>query len=115
MATSHWFLALTHSTCNLIGPWTTHTNTQSHTDTTCRAAQTTKIAQKRQQKPESGIKDGFEERQHERNLSFTLPFFTRKVSTVTFSEEGYTLSRSQNDKTTDITFDNLFPPLRHSR
>ena len=30
--------------------------------------------------------------------SFILPFFTRKVSTVTFSEGGYTLSRLQNDK-----------------
>ena len=34
--------------------------------------------------------------------SFTLPFFTRKVSTVTFSEGGYTLSRSQKDKTSNI-------------
>ena len=31
--------------------------------------------------------------------SFILPFFTRKVSTVTFSEGGCTLSWSQNDKT----------------
>ena len=34
--------------------------------------------------------------------SFISPFFTRKVSTVTFSEGGYTLSRSQNDKTSNI-------------
>ena len=34
--------------------------------------------------------------------SFILPFFTRKVSIVTFSEGGYTLSRSQNDKTSNI-------------
>ena len=34
--------------------------------------------------------------------SFNLPFFTRKVSTVIFSEAGYTLSRSQNDKTSNI-------------
>ena len=34
--------------------------------------------------------------------SFILPFFTRKVSTVIFSEGGYTLSRSQNDKTSNI-------------
>ena len=41
--------------------------------------------------------------------SFILPFFTRKVSTVTFSEGGYTLSRSPNDKTsnTHSHFDNL--------
>ena len=45
--------------------------------------------------------------------SFILPFFTRKVSTVTFSEEGYTLSRSQMIKL--LTFDKLFPPLRQSR
>ena len=34
--------------------------------------------------------------------SFILPFFTRKVSTVTVSEGGYTLYRSQNDKTSNI-------------
>ena len=34
--------------------------------------------------------------------SFILPFFTRKVSTVTFSEGGCTLSRSQNDKPSNI-------------
>ena len=34
--------------------------------------------------------------------SFISPFFTRKVSTVKFSEGGYTLSRSQNDKTSNI-------------
>ena len=34
--------------------------------------------------------------------SFILPFFTRKARTVTFSEGGYTLSRSQNDKTSNI-------------
>ena len=45
--------------------------------------------------------------------SFILPFYTRKVSTVNFSEGGYTLSRSQNDKTSNT--DNLFSPLRHSR
>ena len=40
-------------------------------------------------------------------------FYTRKVSTVIFIEGGLPPSRSQNDKTS--TFDNLFPPLRHSR
>ena len=39
--------------------------------------------------------------------SFILPFFTGKVSTVTFSEGGYTLSQSQSDKL--LTFNNLFP------
>ena len=34
--------------------------------------------------------------------SFILSIFTRKVSTVTFSEGGYTLSRSQNDKTSNL-------------
>ena len=34
--------------------------------------------------------------------SITFPFFTRKASTVTFSEGGYILSRSQNDKTSNI-------------
>ena len=34
--------------------------------------------------------------------SFILLFFTGKVSTVTFSEGVYTLSRSKNDKTTNI-------------
>ena len=34
--------------------------------------------------------------------SFILPFFTRKVSTVTFSEGGCTLSRSQNDIISNI-------------
>ena len=50
--------------------------------------------------------------------SFILPFFTRKVSTVTFSEGGYTLSRSQNHDKTSLNIwsvDILFPPLRHSR
>ena len=46
---------------------------------------------------------------HSQNIdfpeSFILPFLTRKVSTVTFSEGGYTLSRSQNDKL--LTSDNL--------
>ena len=32
--------------------------------------------------------------------SFTI-FITRKVSTVTFGEGGYTLYRSQNDKTSN--------------
>ena len=41
---------------------------------------------------------------------FVLPFFTRKVSTVIFSEGGYALSRSQNDKT-----DNSFSPLQHGK
>ena len=34
--------------------------------------------------------------------SFTLPYFTRKVSTVTFSEGGYALSPLQNDETANI-------------
>ena len=34
--------------------------------------------------------------------SFILPFFIRKVSTVIFSEGGYALSRSQNDKPSNI-------------
>ena len=34
--------------------------------------------------------------------SFILPFFTRKVSTVIFSERGYTLSQSQNENTSNI-------------
>ena len=35
--------------------------------------------------------------------SFTLPLFTRKVySIVIFSEGGYALSQSQNDKTSNI-------------
>ena len=34
--------------------------------------------------------------------SFILPFFTRKVSAVTFREGGCTLYRSQNDKTSNI-------------
>ena len=34
--------------------------------------------------------------------SFILPFFTRKISIVTFIEGGYVLSRSQNDKTSNI-------------
>ena len=34
--------------------------------------------------------------------SFILPFFTGKVSTVIFSEDGYALSRSKNDKTSNI-------------
>ena len=67
MPTSYWFLALTHSTTNLIGPWTTHTNTQSHTDTTC-TLRSLKHLKKRQRKPESGIKGGFEEMEHERNF-----------------------------------------------
>ena len=33
-----------------------------------------------------------------------LPFFTRKVSIVIFSEGGYTLSRTQNDKTFNICY-----------
>ena len=37
--------------------------------------------------------------------SFTSPFFTRKVySIVIFSEGGYALSRSQNDKTSNIWY-----------
>ena len=31
-----------------------------------------------------------------------LPYFTRKVSTVILSEGRYALSRSQNDKTSNI-------------
>ena len=34
--------------------------------------------------------------------SFNLSFFTKKVSTVIFSEEGYAPSRSKNDKTSNI-------------
>ena len=34
--------------------------------------------------------------------SFILPFFTRRVSTVIFSEGGYAPSRSQNDKTFNV-------------
>ena len=34
--------------------------------------------------------------------SFILPFFTGNLSTVTFSGGGYTLSRSQIDKTSNI-------------
>ena len=34
--------------------------------------------------------------------SFSLPFFTKKVSTVIFREGGYVLSGSQNDKTSNI-------------
>ena len=33
---------------------------------------------------------------------FILPFFTRKVSIVIFSEGGYALSRSQNVKISNI-------------
>ena len=44
--------------------------------------------------------------------SFILPVFSIKVNTATLNEGGYTLSWSQKDKT---TFDNLFPPLWHSR
>ena len=44
---------------------------------------------------------------------FILPFFTRKVSIVTFSEAGYALSRSQNDTT--FKFDILFSPPQHLR
>ena len=44
--------------------------------------------------------------------SFILPFLTRKVSTVIFSEGSYALSRWQNDKTSNIWII-LFPPLRH--
>ena len=40
-------------------------------------------------------------------MDFILPFFTRKVRTVTFSEEGYSLSRSQNNKTSFCHFDIL--------
>ena len=36
--------------------------------------------------------------------SFILPFFFRKVSIVIFSEGGYALSRSQNDKTSNIWY-----------
>ena len=36
--------------------------------------------------------------------SFSLPFFTRKVSTVILSEGGYALSRSQNDKTSNVWY-----------
>ena len=45
--------------------------------------------------------------------SFILPFFTRIVNTVIFSKGGYALSRTQNDRR--LTFDDLFPSLRHSR
>ena len=45
---------------------------------------------------------------HSQNIdfpeSFILPFLTRKVSTVTFSEGGCTLSRSQNNKTSNIWY-----------
>ena len=34
--------------------------------------------------------------------SYISSYFTRKVSTVTFSEGGYALSPSQNDKTSNI-------------
>ena len=34
--------------------------------------------------------------------NFILQFSSRKVSNVTFSEGGYTLSRSQNDETSNI-------------
>ena len=34
--------------------------------------------------------------------SFILPYFTRKISTVIFREGGYALSRSKNDKTSNI-------------
>ena len=37
-------------------------------------------------------------------VSFILPFFTGRVSIVIFSEEGYALSRSQNDKTFNIWY-----------
>ena len=36
--------------------------------------------------------------------SFILPYLTRKVSSVIFSEGGYALSRSQNDKTSTIWY-----------
>ena len=36
--------------------------------------------------------------------SFSLPFFTRKVSTVIFSEGGYAFSRWQSDKTSNIWY-----------
>ena len=39
-------------------------------------------------------------------------FFTR---TVIVTEGGWVLSRLQNAKTSILTFDNLFPPLRHYR
>ena len=39
-------------------------------------------------------------------------FFTRKVSTVTFSEGSYTLSRPQNDKTSNI-HEHLITCFRH--
>ena len=45
--------------------------------------------------------------------SFILPFFTGKVSIVTFSEGDYALYRSHNEKTSN--FDILFSPPRHSR
>ena len=48
---------------------------------------------------------------HLGKLYFT--FFTKKVSTVIYTEGGEALSRQQNDKTT--YFDNFFPPLRHTR
>ena len=41
-------------------------------------------------------------------------YFTKKVSTVTFSEEGYALFLSQNDKTSS-NIDILFLLPRHSR
>ena len=45
---------------------------------------------------------------HSQNIdspeSFILPFFTRKVSIVTFSGGGYALSRSQSDKTSNIWY-----------
>ena len=45
--------------------------------------------------------------------SFSLPYFTRKVSTVIFSEGGCALSQSQMIKL--LTFVILFLPARHSR
>ena len=46
--------------------------------------------------------------------SFTVLSFTRIVSRVMCLKEVTAFSRSQNDKTF-LAFDNLFPPLRHSR
>ena len=46
--------------------------------------------------------------------SFMYFWFPKKSSTVIFVKGGWALSRSQNDKTSNTAFDNLFPSLRHS-
>ena len=48
--------------------------------------------------------------------SFLLPFFTTEVSSVTFSEGGYTIFDCKMIKFLTIeNLDNLDPPLGHSR